>query len=481
MNTQTFSILRLAVRAARAAGFTVTRTPGGQRQPGQGHERTISGPESGPYRDAPWFTPYVAMRIHDEYGGERYHTYGLSDPEIAALKITETHFLFAWFGAGGEGGPVEFDDGECEATSCDDCGERFLSDDLMSTHTYTRGMARDRSHYVCEDCADHDYTRWNGGLYADNDCILVEDLGERRPESYVTDSGGFHYHESDGCWYTYPQDEEEDEDSENYEGDDSAFLQSYGSDIFDTHGWPEDRARKELLFGVELEVEAISGTFAGQRDVAEALGGKDGDGENYICAHDGSLMHGVEVITLPDTLAGHMSGKRMPWAKALKSIAKIAKGGSGTENCGMHIHINRAALTTLQVGKMLVFVNSPRMQGLVEKIAQRSGSSYAVVRRKVFTDGRASQSDSRYEAINISGKGTVELRIFRSNTRPERVYKNIEFAHALVTYCRDASMVDVENPFKFLAWLGTKGKDYPHLARFLDATLEDAHTLVGAA
>lgn len=478
MNTQHFGILRLAVRAARAAGFTCTRAPNGQSLPGQARERMIDGPERGPYRNAAWFTPYVAQRILGECGSERYHTYGLSYPEIAALNITEAHFLFAWFDADSE---VEFSAYECKASSCGDCGVRFMSADLQSTHAYVRGMARDRAHYVCEGCADDDYTRWNGGLYADDDCIFVEDLGERRPESYVTDSGDFHYHESDGCWYTYPQDDEEDEDSEHYEGDDSAFLQSYGSDIFDTHGWPEDRARKELLFGVELEVEAISGTFAGQRDVAEALGGKDGDGANYICAHDGSLTHGVEVITLPDTLAGHMSGKRMPWAKALKSIAKIAKGGSGTENCGMHIHINRAALTTLQVGKMLVFVNSPRMQGLVEKIAQRSGSSYAVVRRKVFTDGRAVQSDSRYEAINISGKGTVELRIFRSNTRPERVYKNIEFAHALVTYCRDASMVDVENPFKFLAWIGTKGKDYPHLARFLDATLEDAHTLVGAA
>lgn len=57
--------------------------------------------------------------------------------------------------------------------------------------------------------------------------------------------------------------------------------------------------------------------------------------------------------------------------------------------------------------------------------------------------------------------------MFRGNLRPERVFKNIEFCHALVQYARQTSLQDLSDWGNFTRWLTAKRGQYPFLVQFL--------------
>jgi hypothetical protein len=200
-----------------------------------------------------------------------------------------------------------------------------------------------------------------------------------------------------------------------------------------------------------------------QSEVIGALGGRSN--ENYILKSDGSLNCGVELVTIPLTLEQHK--KDFDWHAVLKPVARIAKSGAGTTSCGIHVHINKRALTALQIGKMLVFANSPACARQLTVIAQRESNGYCNRSKKKITDG-AHNSNDRYDILNVGHRGTVEVRMFRGNLRPERVLKNLEFCHALVTYCRDCSLADIERWDLFADWLLKRRGQYPELVKFLD-------------
>jgi hypothetical protein len=269
----------------------------------------------------------------------------------------------------------------------------------------------------------------------------------------------WYYSDNQEQWFASREDSGDDDSDDDR--DDGESLYGYGTNIMRIHGWPGQVAKESLCFGVELEMEP-DGEHS-QADVIHALGGRDGDGR-YILAHDGSLSDGVEAITLPYPLEYHQ--KNSLWDVICKPARKVAQSGSGTHNCGIHVHINRKALSPLTVGKMLVFVNSPKTQHLITTIAQRTGESWARRSAKKFTDGRELSSE-HYDAMGLTGKGTCELRIFRGNLRKERVLKAIEFAHALVRYCQASSLLDVENPREFVSFIRAQKHHYPNLVAFI--------------
>jgi hypothetical protein len=269
-----------------------------------------------------------------------------------------------------------------------------------------------------------------------------------------------------GAWFM-SESERDSYDSEYPENDDdencSDLYGYHDADVIDVHGWPKENKHDALVFGVELEMEGKRGYS--QSDMTGALGGMNGHNGRYILMADGSLSDaGVELITVPMTLEQH-SGSMMGWDKILAPVREIGRSGAGTTSCGMHVHVNRAAVSALTLGKMLTFIGSPDNLELVERVAQRSESSYAKIYKKKVTDNRKTQN-SRYEALNI-GQRTIEFRIFRGNLRTDRVMKNIEFCHSVVTYCQQASIRSIEAPLDYITWLGKRRSTYPNLVAFL--------------
>ena len=278
------------------------------------------------------------------------------------------------------------------------------------------------------------------------------------------------------------------------------FIYSYhGTTPIETHGWPSATPKNSLCFGVELEMEH-KGTKERDEDededsdddnadysdlqkhICRALRFSDGTGNGgipgvegrYVLENDGSLNDsGVELVTCPYTLDFHQT--RFGWDKLLAEVSGIAMSGKGTTACGMHVHVNRKALSALTLGKMLVFVNAENNTRLVRQVAQRDSERWAERYEKSIRQGKDRNSD-KYQAMHLS-ENTVEFRIFRGNLKPERVLKNIEFVHSVVCYCRAASIQEIESPEGYYKWLFKHRGTYKNLVKFLgiaDPRLTDA-------
>lgn len=304
---------------------------------------------------------------------------------------------------------------------------------------------------ICQRCARRYYTYSEPQecYVRDSESITTEDSGETVSRDYAANN---YYSSEDGYWYV---------DADNVPRDESECF-DYGENVLNHCDYDRQALQNgALLFGVELEMEPAR--HNSQCDVVESLGGRLGD--RFILKEDGSLNDGVELVTVPLTLEQHRDS--FGWADTLKGPLRTAKSGENTTNCGMHVHINKSALSALTIGKLLVFLNCPTLAPRVAMIAQRESNSYCERGEKKFSDGKK-RSESRYDIANV-GRDTVELRLFRGNLRPERVLKNIEFCHALVIYCGDASLQTIESWDAFADWLLKHRGTYPNLVKFLAA------------
>lgn len=343
---------------------------------------------------------------------------------------------------------------------CERCGDEIDPDDCTYTVLVNRRSVLgppyrlDITEEWCENCYSAD-------------AVCAEDVSPRTDGmvSVGYAENNLYWHECDSIWRDYPEEEPEDECDDD-------CLMSYGTDVIDVLGWPSMSQTKgeRLLFGVELEMEGKRSHSA--NDIVAILGGARGTRRDCaILKSDGSLAdgRGVELVTLPYPLAYHQSAGF--WQDLLDSrLQAAAMSGAGTTNCGIHVHISRAALSPLTIGKMVVFLNNPDNSAFVTTIAQRRSGGYCQrdEKKKVTSamPGREAYN-SRYDIINVTGGATVEIRMFRGNLRPERVLKNVEFCHALVRWCESSGITESQRWGAFCHWVGKQRKTYPNLVAFL--------------
>ena len=82
---------------------------------------------------------------------------------------------------------------------------------------------------------------------------------------------------------------------------------------------------------------------------------------------------------------------------------------------------------------MLLFVNSRENAKFITVIAGRNANRFCKIQDKVLGDYRRARD--RYEALNLTNKGTVEFRIFRGTLKRESLFKSLEFCDALLHFC----------------------------------------------
>jgi hypothetical protein len=209
-------------------------------------------------------------------------------------------------------------------------------------------------------------------------------------------------------------------------------------------------------------------------------------GADYcICKSDGSLPDGgLEIVTAPRGLDEHIANFK-GWV--VHSEYSAWKNG----RCGMHVHIDSRAFTSLTLGKFIMLMNAESNAEFIRKIAGRHPLMDSQARSYCRTETQSEltnpskalkgKSGDRYTIVNIANLkraeatrlgvplydqgryNTVELRIFRASLKKERLLAQIEFTHAAVMFCRVASMRDLDG-VSFLKWLKTTDNRYPHLA-----------------
>ena len=224
---------------------------------------------------------------------------------------------------------------------------------------------------------------------------------------------------------------------------------------------------KPLYMGLELEVETDDRADAAEYAYSHLK-------DYFILKPDGSLNNGFEIVSTPATLAAWRAKIAPDLNKFLDRAGQRGIKSFNTKTCGIHIHLDREAITPLTLGKMLVFLNAAPNRNFIETIAQREANSYCQPLEKPKpTNIKKRESDqisltSRYQALNLCNSHTVELRIFKGTLRKESVWKNLEFATALVRFCEQTSLENLAIK-DFLNWIKTPATriQYPHLYRFL--------------
>ena len=322
--------------------------------------------------------------------------------------------------------------------SCNDCEE-------------VEAQLQSNGYHSCADCCDwthEDNLREPYDSNGDQVCDSCIENNYRYSEHY-----GEYVHTDSGRWALDRDGDEvfihEDDDNFNWDDDEDNYvhydfsgrkpqlLGSYhsrarvGKQPFIHSDWTKQNNR---FMGVELEVEVKDGDID---DHVTALNDKLNDGEvgkRVYFEADGSLTHGFEIITNPMGLDSH----RELWS-ALQDLDLISGMRShNTSTCGLHVHVSRNNMHTMQINKMNVFLNHPDNQALVKAIARRYDVNYARIAQKRLSTAHKYDVERR-DALNITNDRTVEFRIFKGTLKYDTLIAAIEFANAVVNFTMPAS------------------------------------------
>ena len=319
----------------------------------------------------------------------------------------------------------------------------------------------------------------------EEDAVHVEDLDEYWPRDDA------YYHEGDCLYYSYEESRDDDYDDE--EEDEPQGLMSYSTNVLRVLA--PDRSIQSSKFGnftMGIELEMCAGSRSSVDDAVEDVRARLGE-DYVVCKSDGSLpSDGFEVVTAPRGLDEHIR-RFKAWD------VKPAYRAWNAKQCGLHVHIDSRAFTSMTLGKFLIFINDDNNADFIRSLAGRhpkmddQARNYcAAENQSIITDPLKAikgKDSSRYRMVNVtnmdkdelirlginwrqydtSGRkfNTVELRIFRASLKKERLLAQIEFAHAAVMFVRAASYRDLtEGAFK--GWLAKSHVLYPHLAAWFD-------------
>ena len=230
-------------------------------------------------------------------------------------------------------------------------------------------------------------------------------------------------------------------------------------------GVTADRAGSRLYLGVELEVDGFrSDSYAVQcTDYVDSV-----LGEYARCMSDGSLCNGFEIVFDPMTRKAFELIR--PLVEAVMTELQ-ARGGHShdSSNCGLHVHVSRAALGTtdeaknLAIGKLLEVTE--RFQPSISAIARRdittagwcspTGYGHATtdssraVRRKATriqdNQGFACHDTRRYRVWNFQNVPTIECRAFKGTLKASTFFATLAFVDGLVRYCTLHTTPEVHN------------------------------------
>lgn len=299
--------------------------------------------------------------------------------------------------------------------TCEDCGGWEFSDQALMTWGDER---------ICRRCRDNTYqfSDYYQRYVHYDDGRWARDANNN--EVYISQSDESFIWNDDADCYVH----------EEWEPPQPPIIANYHSSkgrfAIKIDDWSRETG---LFFGTELEVEVRDGDrFEVARRVNDVVNGGE-VGRNVFFENDGSLNHGFEIISHPMSLPAH----RDLWKWTQDRAAVRGLRSHNTETCGLHVHISRAELTGMQIAKMIAFVNDPENEHLIRAIARRYATGYCKIKKKdVDEDLTALDSGDRYEAVNITPRRTIELRIFKGSLNYQAIIAALEFSNALCAFTK---------------------------------------------
>lgn len=192
-----------------------------------------------------------------------------------------------------------------------------------------------------------------------------------------------------------------------------SFVHSYFDETLTILG--VDNPGDELVYGLELETKDIKACCR----TAVNWPGK------AIWKSDRSC--GIELVFAPlsfEELCGVI--QQMPL-----ELLKV------DSTCGMHVHINRRALTQRQQCMLALLLSDSAYEAEITKMAGRGYNNYCQKIKNKSHDEILNSTD-RYEAVNLTNltpeKYTVEVRIFAGTNSSRVVIERLRWLHSIVEF-----------------------------------------------
>ena len=343
----------------------------------------------------------------------------------------------------------------CRCTNCEECEE--------SCDCVTCGNCGDRvSEYACSDCQYCDRCIQNGRVdhYSCGGCgecfnpDQTNCCGEcGRAECCRDFSGNCENGHCTRCCANGCECEA-DEETCNH-------IHSYSCRRYPPASPPVDSVPPTFLYvGVELETECPEGVS--RRDASLAI--YEHYSHRILQKEDGSLNNGIEFVTGKLSLEEH---KKL-WPTVCETAVQAGLRSWKHKTTGLHVHLSRSHFSSLDIGKLVCFINSSDLaiRANLRKLAGRASTGYSEIKHKKI--GCAHRScETRYEAVNLTNDATVEIRIFKGTLNPSRILADIEFCHALAGYVKHISIAELESWPNFLAFTKSQGKPYKNFLQFM--------------
>ena len=322
--------------------------------------------------------------------------------------------------------------GECaqDMTACDYCGELVDYDDLVTIYD----EYGDPYEYVCEDCAPErgnyceECGRWVNRWAWNDSWEMCEDCARRFNfirEYHDGNPNGVRFHGST----------------------DWSILRGY--------------------IGVELE---ISGGYdyddrnAAAATMLEALGWSGCDPYDDAHAEWDCSVEGFEWIFQPRTLEDWNVNR-----PAFERFLEVARsvGYHSEEGNGLHVHISRTAFghdaeqvaeNVAKIERLFSGANYDLMRALAGRdedgarrwAPRKSGGDHET--RDDYKRSVMNRSRSRYEAVNVTNRDTIEFRLGASTVDPSRFYGWLECLAWVVRRAWTITPAEVES---FDSWFYT--------------------------
>lgn len=218
------------------------------------------------------------------------------------------------------------------------------------------------------------------------------------------------------------------------------IIYSYGEDVLEVLGVkpPKD----ELMFGLELE-SMETDCFPLQFTNAG------------IWKADNSCW--AEYVTKPMSYDDLVA-----WARSAPLETIVPH-----EDCGMHLHINRGALTQREACYLALLLSDEDYASELTLRAGRTSNGYC---RKVK---KGDEGRSRYEAVNLTNsrrnKNTVEIRIFASTNDADVLVERLNWVMSLITFVKSPFASDRYADYLEWKWAGspTEMSKWDKLKRFM--------------
>lgn len=302
---------------------------------------------------------------------------------------------------------------------------------------------------------EHKFRSGVHGIYRYGGEFIDEDFIDRNNLVWTNNSELYHiddvyYWESDGEYHIEPEPQ-------------NGCIENYSFKPYPKYFITNKESLQDALFmGIELEIENEKNNIK-NGEMSEIL-----DDSHLYFKTDGSLSDGFEIVSHPLSFEWIKENKSK-FSEMLNSCKENGFRSYDSTTCGMHIHLSKKNFGAWHLYRFLKFFQENKdfiisiSQRKIDNLKRWANLEDETNDTLIYKAKRKDGNNSRYVAVNLSNRATIELRIFRGTLNENSFFKNIEFAHSLYVFSRDFNDMNLSNYKKFIS----ENSEYSHLYKFI--------------